>query len=426
MNPLDSLQDALRADPVDRGSWAVYADVLLDGGDPFGELVQRALQGHSSAGVLQAARERRDPAYWPEALLSWPYEPSITWRMGLWDELELVIDSLEGEDDPTMAALHELLAHPAARLLRALRLSFSSQMDWEDHLYHLGALTSLQAPLALDLGSARFVEQDVLAQIPELVALKTWALPSSEPLERLRSLSLLGPPDRVPFARMPALHELSLSWRERPPPLDWGALPSLSHLGLLGPLPDPGRVFGQLSRQTALRSLDLEDARALLRLPPALAQGLQILSLRWASGETLRELLRFPTLRELHLTCCEPPREVLAKLRGLEVLRLDLPRELPDLRGLALHRLVLRQNPVHRDLVPRLRSMRSLRELVLLTPYDDGVLGELGRLQGLPGLAVLDLRGYHGAPEPLRWRFEGEELSAPLTARAPSRTGGGR
>jgi hypothetical protein len=412
VDPLARLTDTLRADPPDRASWAVLADLLLERGDPFGEIVGRALQGRSSVALLQAARERRDDAYWPEALLSWPYEPVATWRLGLWDQLELVIGSLGSEQDPTVAALQEICAHPAARSLRSLHLSFDPQMDWEDHLYVPGALAALRVPLSLDLEGARCDGLGALARLPELRALQVWSLPLAEPLEHLRSLSLTGPIEAdvlPPLDRMPALRELSLTWLA-PPALDWGALPLLSHLGLQGPLPRPEPVWRALAEQSSLRSLDLGDPDALASLPAALAERLRSLSLWYAGEDTFYTLLRLPELETLQLTSCVPPHEVLAALPQLRSLDLRLSRELPDLGGLDLDRLVLRGNTVDRRLIPRLLAMSSLGELVLESAYDEGTLAELGRLRALPGLRALDLRRYGGAPERLRWRFEGDEL----------------
>jgi uncharacterized protein (TIGR02996 family) len=422
---MEALTSLLRAEPPDRDSWAVYADLLLEQEDPFGELVSSALQGTSSVGLLRAARERRDSAYWPEALLSWSYTPELTWRMGLWDELELVVDSLESAEDSTVAALQEICAHPAARLLRCLRLRFDSQMDWDHHLYHLSALTPLAVPLSLDLEGARYVEQDALPHIRGLEALHAWSIQLTEPLERLRSLVVEGSLDAATarqLSRMPALRELSMGCSDGLPPVDWGALPLLSHLGLTH-LPSNTRdIFERLAPQTELRSLEIGTSELLSRLPQAWAERLQVLTLSWASRETLRELRRCPALQELHLTACELPKPP-ASVRALH---LNLSSELPDLRGVSLERLSIRQNPVARGTFSYLKPMRELRELALESPYDDGLIGDLGALAAVPGLQVLDLRRYHGAPEELRWRFEGEELRELLRARAPARRGGAR
>lgn len=62
--------------------------------------------------------------------------------------------------------------------------------------------------------------------------------------------------------------------------------------------------------------------------------------------------------------------------------------------------------------------MASLRELSIEGSLDRRALGPLQRLRALPGLAVLDVSRCYGVPEPLRWRFEGDELSWALTALA--------
>jgi hypothetical protein len=438
MHRREAIFDQLEAEPVDRESWSVYADLLLERDDPWAEGVARALEGRSSVARLQAARERRDPAYWPPELLDWNYTPTLTWRMGLWRELDLLLDGL---DEIRVEALAGIVAHPAARLLYRLRLRLEAQMSWDDHTYPLAELEPVAVPLALDLEGAVVEDLDALERLPDLRELQlghrsTEQLEELPQLESFASLNPCTPQDLRWIGRCRALRELDLCLADAAAGLDLSALAGLplERLGLyrLDARPDwesiagcPGLSeltldassgadamdLGGLLLLPALRSLVVLRLRgALAALPAAVCERLTRLS-AIDEGATWQSLARCPELEELHLRFGGAGQGALAALPKLRSLCLSYPRTALDLwalDGLALDRVELCQWSVPAGTVDAIGRMGSLRELSF-----EGALGEARRrlpvLRSLPGLQVLDLHLCDDLPAALRWRFEGRE-----------------
>lgn len=438
MKTHETLGEDLARDPPDVGAWSVYADKLIEEGDPFAEIVARAVRGSSSARALQAARERRDPAYWPGSLLSFGYDPRVDWRMGLWSEVGLHLGQLEDDDTETLAALQDLCAHPAARTLRLLSLSFEAQMDWEDHIYHLSALAGLDVPLSLDL-SARFDGCEALAELPRLRFVKIglsrgdrlprlpllrgidleWShgedhlgwLGEMTSLERLSLVFDSPPADLSALSSLP-LASLSFSWRGRPARTGWNktlSIPTLEHIGLSGFVGDRRGLVPALEGLPRLRSMHVEHW-SLSLLPASLCQQMRALSLSYAEEGSLRALPRFGALERLQLLSSLPSGDLLRELSSLSVLSLSYLDEAPQLDGLHLDALEVTAGRFPRHIVERLLALGSLRQLRLDVAPDRDLVAQMARLGEIEGLQVLDLSRCLALPEHLRWRFEGDEL----------------
>lgn len=116
-----ALLEALVAQPADVDTLRVYADVLLEQGDPRGELI--GVQLARLAGDTPDLRAR-------EAELIDHVEPVLqgalastsvlkgTWKLGFLDRLMIQ----QVGDEPIEAALTQLAAQPAARLLRRIAI----------------------------------------------------------------------------------------------------------------------------------------------------------------------------------------------------------------------------------------------------------------------------------------------------------------
>lgn len=127
-----ALEARLRCQPDDWDSWLVYADLLMERGDPRGQLVvleHRITQGGPGADALLAERDalvaRLQPGWAIDAL---PQGAVIERRFGL----------IVGAVVPAVVAparLGALLAHPEARLLSRLQLRPPDDPDalgWEE------------------------------------------------------------------------------------------------------------------------------------------------------------------------------------------------------------------------------------------------------------------------------------------------------
>lgn len=439
----DALFERVAAAPDDPVGWAVLADWLLTTRDVRGPLVQAALEGHSSVRALEAALEREDPALWPPELLSWTYTSRPSWRTGLWRGLELNLDWLEDEE---VCDIEQILAHPMARLLERLRLSFESQMDWEDHLYALDGLSALTTPLALDLSSAHFEGFGPLEQVPDLRELtlsyvRQRAVPEVGGLEALEVQGCEV--QHLPWiGRRTTLQRLSLKLDLDTPTIPLELLAplvglealSLEHTGggggtelaPLAALPRLRRLrivrgtatLGALGELPGLRELGLLGL-SMDRVPARVCQQLIALEIKdWPS-----RVVSLPQLEALHLHWDWPTHRQLLALAGLRRLRLSYVRKPPGVRRLPVEELWLHSSPLTADLARALLQAGTLQQLVLDGYVRIDKLGPLGKLAGLPDLRVLDLSGCTSLPARHRWRFEGREVPWAFQRLAEDRLG---
>ncbi len=126
----------IRAQPDDAGGYIVYADWLLDEGDPRGELItiqaQRAAAPDDAAlAAAEAKLVKKHAAYFvPEALsraLKLPRSRGprceVTWRNGFFAHVRLARDSTPSHKAINLDVVaRAVLAHPSARFLRSLAL----------------------------------------------------------------------------------------------------------------------------------------------------------------------------------------------------------------------------------------------------------------------------------------------------------------
>jgi hypothetical protein len=431
----EAIFDQLEAEPVDRESWTVYADLLLERADPWAQIVLDALSGRSPVARMQAARERRDPVYWPRELLDWSYTPPVlSWRMGLWRELELVLPVISRREADALA---RIVTHPAARLLHRLRLRCSGMVTQD----RLEAFAPLEVPLALDLAHTRSTDLSALARLPSLRELRLGrshrgALPELPQLESFAAEYQHTPEDLWWLARCGALRELgiALEGTTRLNLSALGALPLVSltlSVQLLGTRPDwdsiarcaslsrlqiegavEGTVLGLrgLAPLPALRHLELRHLRsALWAVPDAVCERLTGLAVVGEDTNIGRNLARCLAVEELHLGLAQVSHGPLAALPKLRSLRLSELQAPPELDGLALDRVELRQSNPPQGTVDAIGRMGSLRELSFDGELYPKERARLHRLRSLPGLEVLDLHRCEDVPAALRWRFEGKE-----------------
>ena len=150
------LEAAILADPDARAAYAVYADWLLERGDPDGELVaiQLALEDAPGDAAL-LARERELIAVREQGLRRLYYYAvgqaicRPVWRRGLLHAITIHGDAYSSE---TAYAYAELAADPAARFLRELTVRPATVMHGEptpDDAAIVDAIAAAGAPPAL-------------------------------------------------------------------------------------------------------------------------------------------------------------------------------------------------------------------------------------------------------------------------------------
>ncbi len=133
---LDVLYTELEKNPEDVASYLVLADALLERGDPRGELIQ--LQHRLAQGEDSALRERERAllaehagALFGDELAKLIALKTVGFRLhlGFFEEVELLPRQSQGD---LCRAASLALRSPAARLLRSLKLAYSTS-DHSDH-----------------------------------------------------------------------------------------------------------------------------------------------------------------------------------------------------------------------------------------------------------------------------------------------------
>lgn len=284
--------------PDDRKAWLVYADWLLDRGDPRGEIIAAAARYQS---VDELHRQHASTLLGPfERALACCAE--FTWHMAHWKSARVLVERAPSEGCAEDALVVEhVLDHGSARFLRELRVEQGE--GWVEALARRGArpgLRRLSARRAGDLSR-------LWAVLPDLEQLELdGALQRLGPVEapRLRSLVLRTPgldPEplqRLAEAALPSLESLEL-WlsvqrTDREPGLR-AIRPLLAGAGL------------PRLRRLSLRSISQADLLVELLLDSPLLPRLQHLDLSWGglTDQGGRRLLSDPArlghLRSLQL-----------------------------------------------------------------------------------------------------------------------------
>lgn len=121
-NPIEAIEAQIRANVQDTEAWRVYADWLLDQGDPRGELILLGLlPGATKDPTLRkaiAAIDTKHRASW-EPTIELPVRAEYEWKHGFIHAVT-IRDVSRPED---LRSLQHLLADPQARLLSVLNLN---------------------------------------------------------------------------------------------------------------------------------------------------------------------------------------------------------------------------------------------------------------------------------------------------------------
>jgi uncharacterized protein (TIGR02996 family) len=260
-----ALEAAILADPGDPAPYAVYADWLVQHGDPRGELIslQLALEtGQRSTGrrslPVAIARHLETHAarlLGPLApLLANPRDPlagPFTWRRGFIDQVTL--DGGRGRD--LGAVIDDVLRHPSGRLVRALTL----RTDHVDEAHRVVDALCERAPACLTELDFEVRDQplDVTAlwpAVPRLARINLAArafdlgavrVPAAERARFATTRLSVAAVRAIAGAPWPALQRLELRFGGRFEPtsstiddlrglLVRGDLPALTHLKLRG------------------------------------------------------------------------------------------------------------------------------------------------------------------------------------------------
>jgi uncharacterized protein (TIGR02996 family) len=243
MSNAPHLEAQLALHPDDTSVWQVYADWLLERGEPWAPVIADACAGRpDTRRQTQTAAE----------LLGGLDGSSIVWKHGVVDRLVLASERNPARGTrPTADALARVLAHPAGRLVRELVLGLpprpDGDIDWnfDDLIPVLARMGPLPRLELLDLSKrADHMDQRSWRRVGDLRPL--WAA-----APRLRTLvtegasgSDRGPPLLLHPIEAPHLETVIFRSggldREAPVALGQAHLPSLRHLELWFGRPDYG------------------------------------------------------------------------------------------------------------------------------------------------------------------------------------------
>ncbi|MEO8707306.1 MAG: WGR domain-containing protein [Kofleriaceae bacterium] len=243
----DPKLEAIVADNLgDAGSWQVYADWMLQHGEPWGEVIVGACTG-------KRVKKQQDEA--AAAMIGALDGSSIKWKFGSVEEVSLCPEeshedgsTVEGEDPPMVQALRRVLAHPAGRLARKLTLGLPPDADigwsFDDIIPVIVKAGPLPFVHTIDMSKpAEHMDQDSWRRIGDLR--KLWAA-----VPRLREIRMLGAQGRSGKAcvlgAIDAPHLETFVFEsgglDKSIPIDLGKakLPALRHLELWFGRPDYG------------------------------------------------------------------------------------------------------------------------------------------------------------------------------------------
>lgn len=324
---MTELLDAIQATPDDDALRRVYADALLDDGEPLGELIhlQLDLAGHTLSRDDRAARRQRErellaehearwtapiAAFVPEKTQWGPVVPNARFRRGFIDEVQLDADTFVARGD-------ELFVH--APLLRGVHLTGMVEedaADWVLRKFRAAMSSPVLARLhgmRCDVGSysvhgydSQTVDHsmiddvlppflDAIARMPLLRALAMFE-PEHE-IQKLVDSGLFARLDRMDFGNFRAalvkialdaavpdrLRSVALPLFDRADLVDVLAHPKLQaveELSIKKPMFDDviAPIFEALRGLPKLRRLQFADLRG-LPVPPDLVEALEELAL---------------------------------------------------------------------------------------------------------------------------------------------------
>jgi uncharacterized protein (TIGR02996 family) len=130
-----ALEEAIALDQDEPKNWRVFADWLIEQGEPWGEVIARAVQGKPDKAKQSATAKE----------LLGDLEGDITWANGVISELDLQPE--DAEDGLYESTLEKILKHPAGHYIRKLTLGLPPHEDLEWHMEGLAEAISSAGPL---------------------------------------------------------------------------------------------------------------------------------------------------------------------------------------------------------------------------------------------------------------------------------------
>jgi len=131
------LESAIAANPDDSKNWRVFADWLLEQGEPWAEFIAAAVQGKPN-------KKKQDET--AKELLA-GLEGDIVWKNGVIAELDL--QPTDAEEGLMESTLEKILKHPAGHFIQKLTLGLPPHEDLEWHMENLASAISEAGPLPL-------------------------------------------------------------------------------------------------------------------------------------------------------------------------------------------------------------------------------------------------------------------------------------
>lgn len=254
----DALLATLRESPDDTKSWQVYADWLLEQGEPWGEVIGAAARGAPDSKKEEATSE---------ALLGEVEEADLSWSHGVIESFWLAPMQANAES-PMHVVLERVLKHPAGHFVSSLDLGLPPDGEW--HLEALVAAIAAAGPLplleTLDMSApSEHMDQESWRWVGDIHGL--WAAAPNLKVLKLRGSGRDSQSIRLAPIVAPALETLIIysGGLDQAAPVELGAakLPSLNHLELLFGSPDYGNTCTMASLEGLLAGKGMPNLKVL-------------------------------------------------------------------------------------------------------------------------------------------------------------------
>ncbi|MFZ5439347.1 MAG: WGR domain-containing protein [Myxococcota bacterium] len=229
--PSSPHEAAIAANPDDLKNWRVFADWLLEQGEPWGEVIAAAVQGKPDV-AKQKATEKE--------LLGDLDGGTIEWANGVIASLDLQPDDPE-QEALYLETLERILKHPAGHFVRKLTLGLPPNEDTEWHMEGVVEAVCNAGPLpfleTLDLSpDADHMDQPSWRRVGDIGGIWKAAPHLKELLLQGSSGSDGGEPIDFGDIEAPHLEKLVFSSggldKKAPTQLGAATLPKLKHLEL--------------------------------------------------------------------------------------------------------------------------------------------------------------------------------------------------